>query len=105
MTIFALIMWKNHKKERKTKMEEIYEKSKQLKMEILDLLDSRIKSNPTNEELLLISKIINEAEEDKTIYARSIAKLYSGGQQLGFGGSANSNTTTTLNYSENAEKK
>lgn len=86
-------------------MEEIYEKSKQLKMEILDLLDIRIKSNPTNEELLLISKIINEAEEDKTIYARSIAKLYSGGQQLGFGGSANSNTTTTLNYSENAEQK
>ena len=36
-------------------MEEIYEKSKQLKMEILDLLDIRIKSNPTNEELLLIS--------------------------------------------------
>ena len=86
-------------------MEQVYEKSKQLKMEILDLLDSRIKSNPTNEELLLISKIINEAEEDKTIYARSIAKLYSSGQQLGFGGSANSNTTTTLNYSENAEQK
>ena len=76
-------------------MEEIYEKSKQLKMEILDLLDSRIKSNPTNEELLLISKIINEAEEDKTFYARSISKLYSGGMALGFGGSDNSNTTVT----------
>lgn len=74
-------------------MEEIYEKSKQLKMEILDLLDSRIKSNPTNDDLLLISKIINEAEEDKTIYARSISKLCSGGMALGFGGSANSNTT------------
>lgn len=84
-------------------MEEIYEKSKQLKMEILDLLDSRIKSNPTNEELLLISQIINEAEEDKTIYARSIAKLYSGGQQLGFGGSANSNTT--VNNGESAENQ
>ena len=83
-------------------MEEIYEKSKQLKMEILDLLDSRIKSTPTNEELLLISKIINEAEEDKTIYARSISKLYSGGMALGFGGSANSNTTTTTTLT-NAE--
>jgi hypothetical protein len=84
-------------------MEEIYEKSKRLKMEILDLLDSRIKSNPTNEELLLISKIINEAEEDKTIYARSISKLYSGGMALGFGGSANSNTT--VNNGESAESQ
>ena len=84
-------------------MEEIYEKSKQLKMEILDLLDSRIKSNPTNEELLLISQIINEAEEDKTIYARSISKLYSGGMALGFGGSSNSNTT--VNNGESAENQ
>lgn len=76
-------------------MEEIYEKSKQLKMEILDVLESRIKSNPTNEELLLISKIINEAEEDKTFYARSIAKLCSGGMALGFGGNSNSNTTVS----------
>lgn len=82
-------------------MEQIYEKSKQLKMEILDLLDRRIKSNPANEELLLISQIINEAEEDKTIYARSISKLYSGGMALGFGGSANSNTT--VNNGESAE--
>jgi hypothetical protein len=85
------------------KMEEIYEKSKQLKMEILDLLDSRIKSNPTIEELLLISKIINEAEEDTTIYARSISKLYSGGMALGFGGSANSNTT--VNNGESTESQ
>ena len=84
-------------------MEEIYEKSKQLKLEILDLLYSRIKSNPTNEELLLISQIINEAEEDKTIYARSISKLYSGGMALGFGGSANSNTT--VNNGESAENQ
>lgn len=84
-------------------MEEIYEKSKQLKMRILDLWGGRIKSNPTNEELLLISKIINEAEEDKTIYARSISKLYSGGMALGFGGSANSNTT--VNNGESAESQ
>lgn len=76
-------------------MEEIYEKSKQLKMEILDVLESRIKSNPTNEELLLISQIINEAEEDKTFYARSIAKIYSGGMALGFGGNSSSNATVS----------
>ena len=84
-------------------MEEIYEKSKQLKLKILDLLDSRIKSNPTNEELFLISKIINESEEDKSFYAKAMSKLYSGGMALGFGGSANSNTT--VNNGESAESK
>lgn len=84
-------------------MEEIYERTKQLKMQTLDLLERRIKLNPANDELLVIAKIINETEEDKSFYAKAMSKLYSGGMALGFGGSANSNTT--VNNGESAENQ
>lgn len=86
-------------------MEQIYERTKQLKMQTLDLLERRIKLNPANDELLVIAKIINETEEDKSFYAKAMSKLYSGGNSWGFGGSATSTTTTTLTNGESANKK
>lgn len=84
-------------------MEEIYERIVKMKSEILDLLEQRININTSNEELLLISKIMEEVADDKMFYTTAISKLYGGGMALGFGGSANSNTM--VNNGESAESK
>ena len=84
-------------------MEEIYERIVKMKSEILDLLEQRININASNEELLLISKIMQEVADDKMFYTTAISKLYGGGMALGFNGSANSNTT--VNNGEIAESQ
>lgn len=81
-------------------MEEIYERIVKMKSKILDLLEQRININTSNEELLLISKIMEEVADDKMFYTTAISKLYGGGMALGFSGSANSNTT--VNNGESA---
>ena len=70
-------------------MEEIYRRTKKLKMATLDILEERIKHKPSNEDLLLISKMINEIEEDKSFYSKAMNKLYNEGTTLGFNGDYN----------------
>ena len=74
-------------------MEEIYRRTKKLKMATLDILEERIKQKPSNEDLLLISKMINEIEEDKSFYSRAMNNLYNNGETLGFNGNYNSEKT------------
>ena len=74
-------------------MEEIYTRTKKLKMETLDILEERIKQKPSNEDLLFISKIINEVEEDKSFYSRTMNKLYNEGTAFGFNGNYNPEKT------------
>lgn len=74
-------------------MEEIYRRTKKLKMATLDILEKRIKQNPSNEDLLFISKMINEVEEDKSFYSRAMNKLYNEGTTLGFNGNYNAEKT------------
>ena len=70
-------------------MEEIYTRTKKLKMATLDILEERIKQKPSNEDLLFISKMINEVEEDKSFYSRAMNKLYNEGTTFGFNGNYN----------------
>lgn len=74
-------------------MEEIYIRTKKLKMATLDILEERIKQKPSNEDLLLISKMINEVEEDKSFYSRAMNKLYNEGTTFGFNGNYNTEKT------------
>lgn len=74
-------------------MEEIYERTKKLKMEALDILEKRIKQNPSNENLLFISKTINEIEEDKSFYSKAMSKLYNEGIAFGFNSNYNAEET------------
>lgn len=68
-------------------MEQIYERTQKLKNKILDRLELRINAKTTTEELLVIAKILNEVEEDRSFYSRAIGKLYENNTALGFNGS------------------
>lgn len=63
---------------------ELHERVKEIKLKVLDVIESRIKDDTPLKELEAITFALNNIDEDKNFFAKSFAGISS----LGFNGSS-----------------
>lgn len=80
-------------------MKEIYERTKQIKLNILDILEERVAEKPKNDDLSLIADIVIRLEEDKNAFSNMLGAVAGKGFSSGYNGQ------TIEGTSESAESK
>jgi hypothetical protein len=63
---------------------ELHERVKEIKLKVLDVIESRVKDDASIEELQQITFALNNIDEDKNYFAKTFAGISS----LGFNGSS-----------------